>query len=180
MKLPQDGVILLCVCWYRRCAVGYRDVAELMIDVDKYPRYVQAVRDLKRENLLPEMCKRRPSQYKYNIINQFLVAAFIVLYFLPDESGQRFAWQINPAMTAAWMGAGYLGGAYFFVRVLLGKRWHRILPGFRALTAFTWAMLVATPLHWSRFDLGHRLFQIWLVLYVVTPFPCALVVQSRC
>ena len=104
------------------------------------------------------------------IIIPFLVAAFIILYFFPGESGQRFAWQINPAMTAAWMGAGYLGGAYFFLRVLLGKQWHRVSVGFWAVTAFTWAMLLVTVLHWSRFDLGHAPFQIWLVLYVVTPF----------
>lgn len=103
------------------------------------------------------------------IIIPFLVAAFVILYFFPGESGQRFAWQINPPMTAAWMGAGYLGGAYFFLRVLLGKRWHRVSAGFWAVTAFTWAMLLVTVLHWSRFDLGHPPFQIWLVLYVITP-----------
>lgn len=104
------------------------------------------------------------------IIIPFLVAAFIILYFFPDQSGQRFAWEINPAMTAVWMGAGYLGGAYFFLRVLIGKKWHRVSAGFWGVTAFTWAMLLTTFLHWSRFDLGHLPFQIWLVLYVVTPF----------
>jgi len=104
------------------------------------------------------------------IIIPFLVAAFIILYFFPDQSGQRFAWEINPAMTAVWMGAGYLGGAYFFLRVLIGKKWHRVSAGFWGVTAFTWTMLLTTLLHWSRFDLGHLPFQIWLVLYVVTPF----------
>ena len=104
------------------------------------------------------------------IIIPFLVAAFIILYFFPEQSGSRFAWEIKPSMTAVWMGAGYLGGAYFFLRVLLDKQWHRVHTGFGAVTAFTWAMLLTTGLHWSRFDLGHLPFQIWLVLYVVTPF----------
>jgi len=104
------------------------------------------------------------------IIIPFLVAAFIILYFFPEQSGNRFAWEIKPSMTAVWMGAGYLGGAYFFLRVLLGKQWHRVHVGFWAVTAFTWAMLLTTGLHWSRFDLGHLPFQIWLVLYVITPF----------
>ena len=104
------------------------------------------------------------------VIIPFLVAAFIILYFFPGETGRRFAWEIKPAMTAIWMGAGYLGGAYFFLRVLLGKRWHRVSAGFWAVTAFTWAMLLATGLHWSRFDLNNLAFQIWLVLYLVTPF----------
>jgi len=31
-------------------------------------------------------------------------------------------------------------------------------------------MLIATLLHWSRFDPDHFPFQLWLVLYVITPF----------
>jgi hypothetical protein len=31
-------------------------------------------------------------------------------------------------------------------------------------------MLLATLLHWSRFDLGHFPFQLWLALYLITPF----------
>lgn len=104
------------------------------------------------------------------VIIPFLVAAFIILYFFPAQSGSHFAWEIKPAMTAVWMGAGYLGGAYFFLRVILSNQWHRVAAGFWAVTAFTWAMLLTTLLHWSRFDLSHLPFQIWLVLYAVTPF----------
>jgi IS6 family transposase len=41
-----------------------------VINVDKNPTYIGAVRDLKREKLLPKKCKRRPSQYMNNIIEQ--------------------------------------------------------------------------------------------------------------
>ncbi len=41
-----------------------------MINVDKNPTYIGAVRDLKCEKLLTEGCKRRPSQYMNNIIEQ--------------------------------------------------------------------------------------------------------------
>ncbi|HEY1409688.1 MAG TPA: hypothetical protein VF434_12145, partial [Promineifilum sp.] len=44
----------------------------------------------------------------------FLIAAFIILYLLPGTTGERFAWEIGSPLTAALMGAGYLGGAYFF------------------------------------------------------------------
>lgn len=110
------------------------------------------------------------TQIVAGIIIPFLVAAFVILFFFPGESGRRFAWEIKPAMTAIWMGAGYLGGAYFFLRVMLEKRWSRVANGFWPVTAFTWSMLAATGLHWSRFDAGHLPFQIWLVLYLVTPF----------
>ena len=104
------------------------------------------------------------------LVVPFLVLAFLILFFMPETSGTRFAWEIKPSMTAAFMGAGYLGGSWLFLNVIWGKRWHRVAPGFPAVTAFTVAMLLVTALHWERFDLSHRPFQIWLVLYVVTPF----------
>jgi hypothetical protein len=103
------------------------------------------------------------------IIVPFLVLAFLILYFYPDESGQRFAWQIQPRIQAMYIGAGYLGGAYLFIRVVLGARWHRVAAGFLPVTAFTISMLLLTILHWQTFDLRHFPFQLWLVLYIVTP-----------
>ena len=100
----------------------------------------------------------------------FLVLAFIILYLFPDESGRRFAWEIKPHMTAMYIGAGYLGGAYLFLHAIFGRHWHRIAAGFPAVTTFTISMLLITILHWNRFDLHHFPFQLWLVLYVVTPF----------
>ena len=44
--------------------------APRVINVDKNPTYIGAVRELKREKLFPEKCKRRPSQYMNNIIEQ--------------------------------------------------------------------------------------------------------------
>jgi hypothetical protein len=104
------------------------------------------------------------------VVVPFLVLAFIILYFMPETSGERFAWDIVPNMTAAFMGAGYLGGSWLFLNAIWGKRWHRVAPGFAPVTAFTISMLLATVLHWERFDPGHLPFQIWLVLYVITPF----------
>ena len=41
-----------------------------VINVDKNAAYIGAIRDLKQEKLLPEGCKRRPSQYMNNIVEQ--------------------------------------------------------------------------------------------------------------
>jgi hypothetical protein len=103
------------------------------------------------------------------VIIPFLLVAFVNLFFFPQLTGQRFAWQIQPNVMAVYMGAGYLGGAYLFVRALLGRRWHRVAVGFPAVITFTVAMLLATLLHWSRFDLQHFPFQLWLGLYIFTP-----------
>lgn len=99
----------------------------------------------------------------------FLVVAFIILYFLPQETGRRFAWEIASPLTTALMGAGYLGGAYFFARVLGERRWHRVGGGFPSVTVFTVVMLAATFLHWDTFNPGHWPFLVWFAIYILTP-----------
>lgn len=109
------------------------------------------------------------------IIVPFLVLAFLILYFFPQLSGARFAWAIQPPMTAMFMGAGYIGGAWLFINAIFGKRWHRVAPGFAPVTTFTVFMLLATVIHWDVFDLSHFPFILWLGLYVITPFLVPLV-----
>jgi len=104
------------------------------------------------------------------IVVPFLLLAFLILYLFPETSGERFAWGIKPNMTALLIGAGYLGGAYQFIFTIFGRRWHRIHLAFPPVTAFTILMLLATILHWDRFDLQHFPFQLWLILYIITPF----------
>lgn len=109
------------------------------------------------------------------IVVPFLILAFLILYFSPQLSGERFAWPIQPPMTAMFMGAGYIGGAWLFINAIFGKRWHRVAPGFLPVTTFTVAMLLATILHWDVFDPNHFPFILWMALYVVTPFLVPLV-----
>ena len=44
--------------------------APRVINVDQSPCYIGAVHDLKQEDLLPDHCKRRPSRYINNIVEQ--------------------------------------------------------------------------------------------------------------
>jgi hypothetical protein len=67
------------------------------------------------------------------------------------------------------MGAGYIAGAYFFVRVARETRWHRIQVGFLPVTAFTLFMAIGTFNHLDRFATAHVAFWIWVGLYVTTP-----------
>jgi len=108
-----------------------------------------------------------PTLWTAVLIVPVLVAAFVILFL--DRTRQLWAWTIAPSMTAMVMGAGYLSGAYFFVRVATVRRWHRVWPGFVSTTLFTTVLLLATLLHWDKFDHGHVSFWAWLTLYVVTP-----------
>ncbi len=103
------------------------------------------------------------------VIIPFLLLAFLILFFFPEESGERFAYKITPSVMAAYVGAGYLGGAYLFAHVLFGKCWHRVALGFPPVTAFTISMLLVTFLHWNRYSIDDLPFQLWLGLYLVTP-----------
>jgi hypothetical protein len=103
------------------------------------------------------------------VVIVILVFAWIVLFLLPSQTDHRFAWTIEPTITAMVLGAGYGSALYFFVRVLTERRWHRVALGFLPITVFTWMMLGATFLHWDRFHHGSLPFRLWFWIYVVTP-----------
>jgi hypothetical protein len=103
------------------------------------------------------------------VIVPFLAVAFALLYFFPDDTRHWFAWNVQPTITPLIMGAGYIAGAYFFVRVALETRWHRIQVGFLPVTAFTLFMAIGTFNHLDRFATMHVAFWIWVGLYVTTP-----------
>ncbi len=99
-----------------------------------------------------------------------LVAAFVILYLFPGRTRQLWAWTIHPTMSAMLMGGGYVSGAYFFTRAATVRQWHRVGWGFLGTTVFTSFLMLATVLHWSRFNHGHVSFWAWLLLYATTPF----------
>lgn len=104
------------------------------------------------------------------IIVPFLVAAFAILYLFPDHTQALFAWGIQPRMSAMMLGAAYIGGAYFFIRVAVDARWHWVKVGFLPVTTFATLMGIATILHWDRFNHGYISFFAWVGLYFTTPF----------
>ncbi len=81
----EGQIILLCVRWYLRYCLSYRDLEEMMaerglnldhttaprvINVDRNPAYSEAVDELKAEGQLPQCCQLRPVKYLNNLIEQ--------------------------------------------------------------------------------------------------------------
>ena len=99
----------------------------------------------------------------------FLLVAFVALYFWPGSTKSYFAWEIHPDMTPMIMGAGYIAGAYFFARVVMEQRFHRVHVGFLPVTSFTIFMAIASFSHLDRFITENAAFWIWMGLYVTTP-----------
>jgi hypothetical protein len=140
--------------------IGSADADE-GIRVMRSPTHVTTARD---DRVLPE------TRALGAFIVPFLLVAFPLLYFFPNDTGNWWAWEIRPSMTALIMGAGYIAGAYFFVRVARATRWHRVHLGFLPITAFTTFLGIATFIYWDRFDHDHVAFWLWTGLYVTTPF----------
>lgn len=104
------------------------------------------------------------------VIVPFLVVAFVVLYPWPTDTHRWFAWTIKPTMTPMILGSAYIGGAYFFIRVFVARRWHTVKAGFVPVTLFASCLGIATIIHWDKFNHHHVAFWIWAALYFTTPF----------
>ena len=90
----------------------------------------------------------------------FLLVAFVLLYLFPGDTKRLFAWTIKPTMTPMVLASAYLGGAYFFVRVLGERRWNAVSTGFLSVSLFASLLGVATIRHWDKFHHQHVAF--WL------------------
>jgi len=110
-----------------------------------------------------------PTRVLAAVIVPFLVLAFMVLVPWPTDTKRLFAWQIIPSMSPMVLGSVYLGGAYFFVRVVGASQWHTVAGGFVPVGTFATLMGVTTILHWHRFLHDNVAFWLWVALYFTTP-----------
>src|SRR5205814_8710829 len=75
--------------------------------------------------------------------------------------------------SAAWARDG--AGAYFFWRTLRTTRWHPSSAGVLGASVFAALMLIATLIHYDKFNHGHAPFLAafafwgWLIVYIVSP-----------
>ena len=104
-----------------------------------------------------------------------VLAAGIPLFLLSSQTETRFAWTIKPAVTAAFLGAGYWGS---FVLEFLAARervWARARVAVVPVLTFTVRRCVATLVHLDRFHFhsSSTAAQIstwgWLAVYALVP-----------
>jgi hypothetical protein len=103
------------------------------------------------------------------VVNLALAFAFLVLYLFPHTTATNFAWEIKPYMTAVFMGAGYISGAFMFFYAIFGRKWHRVKNSFLPVSAFATLMLIVTFLHYDRFIHTNFAFILWMIIYLITP-----------
>lgn len=110
------------------------------------------------------------------VVVAVLVPALFVLWGLPGDTEDLWAWTIKPELTPIFMGSGYGAGAYFFTRAALARRWHAISAGVLSAAFFAAVMLVVTLIHWDKFNHGDAPFWAafafygWVVVYIAAPF----------
>lgn len=109
------------------------------------------------------------------VVFVILVPAVIVLWGTPGHTADRWAWTIKPNLTSIFLGSGYGAGAFFFFRTYRAARWHPSSAGVLGASAFAALMLLATLLHWSKFNHGHAPFLAavafwgWTIVYIISP-----------
>jgi peptidoglycan/LPS O-acetylase OafA/YrhL len=125
--------------------------------------------DARDDRLLPEM------RWAALIVFVILVPAVVVLWGTPDATADRWAWPVKPHLSAMFLGSGYAAGAYFFWRTFRADRWHPSSPGVLGASVFAGLMLLATLIHYDKFNHGHApvlaatAFFGWTIVYIVSP-----------
>jgi predicted small integral membrane protein len=110
------------------------------------------------------------------VVFVILVPALVILWGMPDRTADAWAWRIEPELTPIFLGAGYGAGAYFFLRTFLARRFHPSSAGIFGAAFFAALMLIATLIHWDRFNhgdaplIGALVFYGWVGVYIVSPF----------
>ena len=92
-----------------------------------------------------------------------------LLVLFPGSTANFWAWEIKPAMSAVWVGAGYTFGALAITTMLVVGRWRSAIIPVIATWPFSVVMLGATLVHLDRFFLGTINFYVWLVIYIALP-----------
>jgi hypothetical protein len=111
----------------------------------------------------------------------------ITLYFFSEKTDVYFSWTINPPLSAAFLGGGYLAS---FILELLSARertWARARIAVPGVWVFTTLTFVVTLLHWDRFHFDSPVWitragtWFWLAIYIGVPIALGLfwIVQNR-
>jgi hypothetical protein len=114
-------------------------------------------------------------------------AAVVSLVVLAGDTDRTFAWTIEPAVTAAFLGSGYGAGFVLSVLALRSDDWRAARIPFVTVLVFTWVTAVATFVHLDRMHVitpGTGPFAapaawVWLVVYVVIPVGMAVLLPRR-
>jgi hypothetical protein len=99
----------------------------------------------------------------------FSIGAILTIALDPANTGARFAWNIQPVVMAAVLGAYYISSGLVIVLPLFARRWEMIRVMILPTILFATVELLATLLHWSTFSVGTLPFTVWFLSYLLPP-----------
>jgi hypothetical protein len=99
----------------------------------------------------------------------FSLGAILTTLIDPASTAQRFAWDVQPTVMAAVLGAYYLSTLPLTLLTLFARRWEMIRVIVLPTVLFTAVALLATLMHWSRFSVGSTPFTVWFLSYILPP-----------
>lgn len=99
----------------------------------------------------------------------FSVSAVLSVALDPANTRTRFAWNIQPVVMAAVLGAYYIAATPISLLPIFARRWEMIRVMILPTVLFTFAELLATLLHWSAFAVGTLPFTVWFLSYLLPP-----------
>jgi hypothetical protein len=99
----------------------------------------------------------------------FSVGAILTIALDPANTRDRFAWNVEPVVMAAVLGAYYVSAALVTLLPVFARRWEMIRVMMLPTILFTALELLATLLHWSQFSVGSAGFTIWFLSYLLPP-----------
>jgi hypothetical protein len=98
-----------------------------------------------------------------------VVAAGLDLFIFPQSTGELFAWDIQPPLTAAFLGANYLAAGIIEFGAARQPTWARARVAVPAVMLFTVLTAIVTLLNFSGYDLRKLMAWVWIVVYFGVP-----------
>ena len=103
------------------------------------------------------------------------------LYFFSEKTDLLFSWTINPPLTAAYLGAGYL--AAFVLEYLASREtiWSNARIAVPGMWSFTFVTLIVTLYHIDRFHFDSPTLitvagtWVWLLVYILVPIALGII-----
>jgi hypothetical protein len=123
---------------------------------------------------------RRSTRAAVGVLLVLAVLNAAFLYLVPARAATGYAWAIRPAISAGFLGAGYLAGVVATaLTVLAARRWRSIQPLAVALVTLSVGLLAATLLHTARFRWGYPPTWVWTGVYALAPVGVAILARRQ-
>jgi len=111
----------------------------------------------------------------------FLVlGAGLDLFLFPEATDTMFAWSIQPALTAAFLGANYLAAGVLEFGAARQITWARARAAVPAVLLFTVLTALLTLRNFNDYNLGNPMAWVWIIVYFGVPPVLALVWWQQC